>query len=212
MSVWAGAKHDQWNDWYDGAHMHDEESHIADFFAKQVVAHKNGGNGLNFHSQETMQVDQRGRDFHGGSKKDYIAHPLATVYGGSFNNNAMSGINMNVRTLRTGLDVFGSLIQVDQAIAKRNGQNGLGIFGGVPDGYVGFGPRAIHVDVVGGVFNRNGVDGVHMSNVAHVNLDRPVGVANRDDGFEGFNVGDVEGDWTFVANFDEDFVVNNFIV
>lgn len=185
---------------------HEDESAWATMHAEGVVALGNGGNGLNLQVERMSIVPEapQGED----SSEDYHADYVANIIGGGFHNNAQSGINISVLTDERNDGNAGSRIYLERVFAKRNGQNGLTVAGHVPNGYEGTAPRGIQLQMVRGVFNRNQGDGIHLMNLGWVYLDQTRGIGNKDDGFDGANLGVVDGDWTFVANDDEDFVLS----
>ena len=186
---------------------HESETIWAALHAEGVVALSNGRNGLNFHADRFTRFEEDHPQA-AESADGYHAHELVNIIGGGFHTNAYSGINLSVATDEGNDGNAGSRIYVERVYAKRNGQDGLTVAGYMPYEYEGPSPLGIQLDMVRGVFNRNQRDGIQLMNIGFVNMDRTVGIGNKDDGFDGTNLGDVLGDWTFVANEDEDFVMS----
>jgi hypothetical protein len=163
-----------------------------------VAASRNGGDGLRVES-----VFESADIFDGlGS---YTTSPVANVSKSAFNDNGFSGLYFEVTTEHTNDSALDSQIQLDRLSAKRNGRNGVWVNGLTATGAVSAIPRAIQVEFTRGVFNVNQADGLRFSNVRSVNFDRTLSISNKDDGFDGNNVDDVLGKWTFAANRDRDF-------
>lgn len=190
----------------DATGHHEDESAWATLNAHQVVAVANGGNGLNFHLErrsimpESLSTDTAFDGYH--------ADLVANIIGGGFHSNGYSGLNLAVTTDELIDGNAGSRIYLERVFAKRNGQDGLTVAGYSHDVEEEAAPRGVQLQLVGGVFNRNQRDGLHLMNLGSVYLDRTRGIGNKDDGFDGTNLGTVGGSWVFVANEDEDFVTS----
>ena len=184
-----------------------------EFYADGVSATRNGGAGLSFYTGRIVGVDPpvpvptptTGGEGNGGYESELVAR----IYNGEFNDNGEDGIDINIVTDQPYGGEIGSQVVVEKVVAKRNGFNGLNMSGVdfIFDDEGDYQP-GINANIIRGVFNRNEQDGVHLSNLGDVYLENPTGVANRDDGFEGTNIADVFGDWTFVANGDQNFILN----
>ena len=192
----------------------DGEDPRPEFYADGVSATRNGGTGLSFYTGRIVGFDPpvpvptptTGGEGNGG----YPSELVARIYNGEFNDNGEDGIDINIVTDQPYDGEFGSQVVVEKVIAKRNGFNGLNMAGVefIFDDDEGFSQPGINANIIRGVFNRNEQDGIHLSNLGDVYLENPTGVANRDDGFEGTNIANVSGDWTFVDNGDQDFIWN----
>ncbi|MEL7499816.1 MAG: right-handed parallel beta-helix repeat-containing protein [Planctomycetota bacterium] len=182
-----------------------EEDHLAELNAHKIVALSNGGHGLNYQTERLTEFTTAEKS---QFQAAYQGDRLVNIVGGAFHENGFSGINLSVRTDEASNGPIGSLIYIERAIAKRNGHDGLTVTGQMPFGHMGSSSRGIQLELVKGVFNRNDGDGIRLFNLDNVELDRTIGIANKDDGFEGTSLDQVLGDWTFVANQDEDFVLN----
>jgi hypothetical protein len=180
-----------------------------EFYAEGVSAIRNGGAGLRFQTErrfngETPLLTSGQSALESGG---YQSELVARVFDGEFNDNGHDGIDIRILTDQPEDGEIGSLVVVEKVIAKRNGLNGLRLVGErFATGGEGYSQFAINADIIRGVFNNNHQDGIHMRNLRDVYLDNPTGVSNADDGFEGINIANVSGDWTFVANGDQDFI------
>ncbi len=165
-----------------------------------VVAVQNGYNGVSFGTSVAIFEDVVS---FAGTNGDEEETPLVSFNGGVYNQNGRNGIRLDSDFEfvdfpdGVGGGFFGGLaVRLENVEASLNGRNGALIRNDDPDFFRG------DVDIINGVYNGNGKDGVHVRGLGDLYVDRATIIGNDEDGLHS------RDNWSTDIS-DDSIIVNN---